>query len=409
MARNYSGGSLSKNHGIWRATISYQEDGKQHRLTKSTGIKCYPGADNRNKAKAEAIMRRWREELVLADAEQNPEGSEMPFFDYCERFLSMHHVKATTMSGYKANMTRLRGTQLGATKICEVTGDAIRKWEQDQREDGLSETTIGHAHAFLSMILKYATAEGTIPRNPILSVRSPKRVQKPVNSLTPEQRATILDKMDKCANYQLSTSVRLALLTGMRRGEICALRWCDVDLEDRVIHVTHALTKDHGFKIDNPKDPAGGNTLRDIPFGNALAGYLRAHKMRQRTELASVGGGWVDTIFVVGNPLDGTFFNPETLGRQWSMLVDAEGWTGTQGKKVRFHDLRHCFATLAIRYKSLDIMALSKILGHRDASMTLNVYADALEEAKREGMDAFDEALKLDRKQGGPRGRHMRR
>jgi integrase len=75
------------------------------------------------------------------------------------------------------------------------------------------------------------------------------------------------------------------------------------------------------------------------------------------------------------------------------MLVRAEGWCGTQGEPVRFHDLRHAFATLVIKDRVMDVMALSRILGHRDASMTLNVYADALEESKRSGMDALDATL----------------
>ena len=64
MVRKYSAGFVNKNRGTWRAILSYQENGKQKRVSKSTGIKCYPGKDNRNKARAEEFLRQWREELV---------------------------------------------------------------------------------------------------------------------------------------------------------------------------------------------------------------------------------------------------------------------------------------------------------------------------------------------------------
>jgi integrase len=222
-------------------------------------------------------------------------------------------------------------------------------------------------------------------------------------------RAVVLRKMDASENYQLATSVRIALLSGMRRSEICALRWQDIDLENRVIHVSNSFTKDEGFKLDSPKDPCGGRVTRDIPIGGVLTRYLKEQKARQEDELAEFRAKWTDTIFVTGNPLDGSFFNPEMLGRQWSMLSDAESWKGTQGKKVTFHDLRHTFATLDINQEVMDVMSLAKILGHRDASVTLNVYADALADSKRKGMDALDGTLMLEEEDERPRGRHMRK
>ena len=231
MVRKYSAGFVNKNRGTWRAIISYQEDGKQKRVSKSTGIKCYPGKDNRNKARAEEFLRQWREELVQQEAMSQPVHDMMPFYGYCERYLSMHPVKPVTMSGYLTTMRKILNTPLGNRPLAEVTGDDIREWEQDLRDNGLSETTISHNHAFVSMVLKYAFAEGRIARNPVLAVKRPRRAHRSINSITRELRAEILKKMDASSNESLAMSVRLALFTGMRRGEVCALKWCDVDLE----------------------------------------------------------------------------------------------------------------------------------------------------------------------------------
>lgn len=121
--------------------------------------------------------------------------------------------------------------------------------------------------------------------------------------------------------------------------------------------------------------------------------------------IVSLGGEWDDSLYVIGSP-DGSSKNPETLGKEWSMLVKLEGWKGTQGLPVRFHDLRHAFATLAIA-GGMDVMVLAKVLGHRDAAATLNVYATALADAKRSEMERMD-SIVFQSPEKAPRGKHFR-
>ncbi|MDO4538036.1 MAG: tyrosine-type recombinase/integrase [Coriobacteriales bacterium] len=399
MARNYTNGFVNKDHGMWRAFIHwYGDDGKRHRISKSTGVRCSANSkDNRNKSYAEKFLREWRDELVREEsAREEAEArtdNETPLADHCKAFIDLHHAKPSTISGYVTTYRKLLGTPMGTKPMGEVTADDVRQWEADLREDGLSDTTIAHYHAFLAQVMKGAAAEGKIERNPMLTLKAPRRRPKPVNSPTSETRAAILSKLDTMGDAPFAVAVRIAILTGMRRGEICALRWQDVDLQRRSIHVVHGLTKDHGFKLDTPKDPSGGDSKRIIPIGNVLTDHLRRHREWQREDLRNIDSEWSDTLYVVGNHVTGEFLNPEMLSREWRMLVRAEGWVGTQGEPLRLHDLRHGFATLCIKDHVMDVMALSRILGHRDASMTLNIYADALEESKRSGMDALDATL----------------
>lgn len=282
--------------------------------------------------------------------------------EYCERYIGFLHVKPSTMTGYRGGLRKMQGTPMGEKPLRKVTVDDIRQWEQGMREDGLSETTIGYYHALLAQVMKSASLEGKIDRNPLLAVEAPRRKYKPMNSLNSAQRLEVLKHTEGMENHSLGLAVRMALLTGMRRGEICALRWQDVDLNGRVIHVVHGLTKGQGFKLDTPKDPAGGDSTRFIPIGNVLVGYLLAHRAEQMQERAGMGLPWTDALFVLGDPLPGNFLNPETLGREWHMLVRAMGWRGSQGEYVRFHDMRHTFATLAISERVMDVMALSRVL-----------------------------------------------
>lgn len=398
MSRSYTTGYVVKDRTKWRAVINWQgEDKRQRRLTKSTGIRCSAKkGDNRGKMAAEEFLRAWRDELILEGTDEGGAvESTTPLVEYCEHHLSLLSIKASTRSGYQSAIKKLVGTRLGELPICNVSKSDVAAWDMELIEGGLSTTTVAHYHAFVAQVLKSACFEEHIKKCPVEGLRAPRRRVKPTNSLTSEQRSEVLSKMDAIGCTPFSMGVRIALLTGMRRAEICALRWQDVEIDtDRpTIHVVHSLTKGKGFTMDTPKDPAGGDSRRDVPIGGRLRGYLLELRSQQEELLREFGSGLDGTLFVIGNPLNGAFKNPEMLGREWKMLALAEGWRGTQGESPRFHDLRHTFATLAIKDRVMDIMSLSKILGHRDVSTTLNIYADALEESKRAGMEALDATL----------------
>lgn len=416
MRSRLSNGFVRKKGSTWVAVLSWQEDGKQKRTSKSTGIRCYPDKvdengkvvkqDNRGKGAAEDFLRKWREELVAQESSMPVTAKgNTTLYDYSKEYFDLLHVKEVTRSGYRAALRHLIGTDAGNTKLCDLTANDLYAWEKSMYDDGLKENTVAHYHAFVAQVLKHAVAEGDLARSPAVHMRAPRRRPKPVNALSREGVATILERVGTMGTTPFAVAATLALATGMRRAEICALRWLDVDLGGHVLHVNHALTKGHGFSMDTPKDPAGGDATRDVEFGRGLAELLARRKAAMCEEVESLGGEWDDSLYVIGSP-DGSFKNPETLGKEWSMLVKLESWKGTQGEPVRFHDLRHAFATLAIA-GGMDVMVLAKVLGHRDATTTLNVYATALADAKRNEMERMD-ALVFPSAATAPRGKHFR-
>ena len=124
-------------------------------------------------------------------------------------------------------------------------------------------------------------------------------------------------------------------------------------------------------------------------MGVSLRGLLTEAKASQRSTLSKLDGGWSDDLFVIGDPLKATWRSPNKLSQQWTALSSVMQWTGTQGQRVTFHDLRHTFATISLA-NGMDVMSLASILGHRDVSMTLNVYAIALKEPKQRAMAVVD-------------------
>lgn len=183
----------------------------------------------------------------------------------------------------------------------------------------------------------------------------------------------------------------------MRRGEICALRWQDIDFDRRTINVVHNMGKQVGgsFGLTTPKDPAGGDASRTIPMSERLLRVLAEKKAAIKQVRKDLGLPWKETLYVLGKELSEKPYSPDGISKAWAAYADSTDVIGLQGEPLTFHDLRHTFATLATKDKIMDVKTLSAILGHRDSTITLNVYADGLEEAKRAGMDNLDASLEL--------------
>ena len=414
MRRAYTQGFVSKHGGKWRAVINWQgEDGKQHRLTRTTGVRCYPDKvdertgevtpDNRGKASAETALRQWRDELVAAEEERSrlEEAScDTTFAEYAELYVMRKElsqaVRPVTIRGYRSHISKIRGTEIGDSRLRDVTPKLIVAWEQDMASEGLSSTTLSHIHVFAKQVFTYACKMGDLSANPFDRVDAPRRKVKPVNALSAQEVAKLNRALAGFGPSPLAVGVRIALSTGMRQGEICALRWSDVDLAGHTIRVTYSLTRSAGrYVLSSPKTES---SVRSVPFGEGLLAVLVERKRAMAADREEFGLEWNDSLFVIGSSVNGAWYSPQVLGHEWHALARAAGLVGTQGIPPRFHDLRHTFATLAISSSSgnLDVKTVSSILGHSNAAMTLNVYADALADSKREGMEVMDRIMLAD-------------
>ena len=393
MSRAYSNGHVRKHKGTWQATISWQEDGSQHRMSKSTGIECSKDG-NRGKGAAEEFLKRWRDELVLEDSRNLSANSTSPFIEYVKDYISIREtngkVEDTTLRTYYTHRNRLAGTTLASIPINEITHKDIESFEEQLYLDGLSGSTRSHIHVFLKQVLEKARRCGDLASNPFDLVDAPKRTRKPINALDADGVKLLNSRLSDYVEGPFRLAVKLALMTGMRQAEICALRWKDVDLEKREIHVVHALKRVGGlYKIGTPKTES---SVRTIPFGKELARELTLRLDATKAKLAELDSAWNENLYVIGSPLDGSFYNPQVLGKNWHVFSRMCGLKGTQNEGVRFHDLRHTFATHAIA-SGQDVKTVSSILGHSNAAMTLNIYSDALADSKRVSMDRLDDLL----------------
>lgn len=370
----------------------------------------------------EAEERKARQaELGAGDAAILSVGADSTVYEYVDAFVSSRKIRNTsnpagiarsTYDGYRYAI-RSMDEGFGNTKIRDLKPARILAWQKSLEHQGKAGATINRAYWCLKNACEYAVQNGDMDAEqfalcfPRKRVDAPKSANPDPNPLD-DSSLELLNLLIDRANAQGDPSafmvcVELALLTGMRQSEVCGLRWRDVDLEGSgqyptgSIHVCNMLSRSgSGFVEKEPKTKAGN---RFIPLNADLRSLLLARRDQQAREMTDAGvdlagtGGWPPLDhYVCGNP-NGGFFNPTVLSRSWRSFAQGNDLRGIKGRRAVFHDLRHTFATRAI-HEGVDVEVVSTILGHAKVSITVDIYADAMPDAKTRGMEAMNGVMR---------------
>jgi integrase len=249
-------------------------------------------------------------------------------------------------------------------------------------QGGLHARTIGHAHRILSKALDEGVKHGLLLKNVCTVERAPKVNAEEMVILTAEQIAELPAQLD---GHALAAPALVALFTGMRRGELLALRWKNVDLDGKVIRVRESLeeTKAGGLRFKGPKSKAG---VRDITLPAVVVETLHAHRKTLLERRLLLGQGKLTGEDLVFPAWDGSPQSPNAFGAGWSKL------TAQLGVEVSFHGLRHTHASQLID-AGVDVVTISKRLGHSSPAITLQVYAHLFHKDDRKAADAINAAL----------------
>ena len=250
-------------------------------------------------------------------------------------------------------------------------------------ENGLAPATVKYLHVVLHAALDQAVRLNIIPRNVTDLVTPPRPSRREMQILTPEQAQTFLAAV---CGRRLEALYVLALTTGMRQGELLALRWRDVDLDAARLHVSNTLhfgTKGV-WRLGSPKT---AQSRRRVDLAPMAVEALRAHRTRQLEERLLVGPDWHDHDFVFprgdGEPLRGM----QVTHRDFQPLLERAGLPC-----IRFHDLRHTAATLLL-LANVPAKVVSELLGHSNVGITLNLYSHVLPSMQRDAANAMQRML----------------
>lgn len=390
----YESAQIMSYRGRWRGQLQYKdESGKWRKTTKvlkATG-----------KRAALRELEAWRDEME-ADAERAAEMKALghepreTVAEYVERYIDgrAKKVEGATLSTYRGLLRRQIAPFIGSIPLDDLQPDTVQKWVNELTKE-YSAVTVRKSFVLLKSAMKQAVDRDRLLKNPTRTVEIPKLSRNKPNSLTEQGRAQLAAFLDISAQTPANLGIRLAFYLGMREGEICALKWRDVDLDAGTLEVRNALGYRGSTYYEKPPKTDGSARVIYLPADVAEA--IRRRRADMAAECLEAGTRFTTDLYIIGG-VDGRFMHPHQLYRKWRAVADALELVGTEDKPVTFHDLRHTFATTALAAR-VDVKTVSSILGHANAAMTLNVYASADPDAKRRGAEAVAAAIEEAKKE----------
>jgi len=322
--------------------------------------------------------------LNSADVGTLPDPSNATLAEYLRAWLDSSHERSPkTLERYRQLAERQIIPHLGANKLQKLKPEDVKRWHTTLLGQGLAPRTVGHAHRLLKLVLGYAVRSATLTRN-VASVHAAPAVEvQEIETLTAEQITAALTKLE---GHMLHPIVSLALATGIRRGEICGLQWGDLDLDRAVLRVERSVEETRaGLRLKPPKTKRG---RRNVSLPAATVTILRAHKVQQMELRLALGLGKADASTPVFSDIEGRLLKPLNITHAWRYFVATSGLP-----KVTFHALRHTHVSTLIS-AGVDILTISRRLGHSKASITLDVYGHLIGGADEAAAAAMDGVLK---------------
>ncbi|MDO4404989.1 MAG: tyrosine-type recombinase/integrase [Atopobiaceae bacterium] len=350
----------------------------------------------RTEKQARDELTRWKALKEEEARRDSLPGANTTVGEYISSFIddleASQNVERRTVRDYRGIAKRIAAGFEGVV-LRDLTPTMIQKWENSLTASGLAATTVIKYHRLLSEACKHAVNVDVLIKNPCQAVKTPKRQAPLPNSLTAEGYARLAATLDNMEPTPLVTAAAIAMHTGMRQGEVCGFRWRCYDPEARTIQVEESIGVAHGGTYS--KAPKTKSSRRAVPVSPQLATILERRRIAMVSELQeagiTLGSEEFGKLYVVGF-VDGRYRDPLRICKEWKTLSGAFGLSGTQGRAITFHDLRHSFATRAIA-AGADVKAVAAVLGHTNAAITLNVYADADPESKRRASDLVSHAI----------------
>lgn len=412
----YSPGTIKIWHNKWQGHINYRVSPDDSWHKKAKVLTAYHEADPSHPGRVREVklpaptgriskkmeddarlaLKEWRDELVGTPARLGDEKTTVAAYveHYIDVLENTEAVEASTLGVYRQMLKTIKNYDIGAIKLDDLEAEDAEKWIADLLADDRARSSIRKAFNLIHAAVKHAVSSKRLHGDPLASVRTPKLVNKEPNSLDDAMRAKLVSYLDITGPTTPNVGYALALYTGMREGEICGLRWRDVDLKNRVIHVRNVIAHD-GPKCYE-KEPKTKNGRRDIPFNEDLAKTISARLAAARLECEEAGVELAPDMYVIGSVDDGRgkYMHPHTLWQGWKANATSLGLKGVRGKTPSFHDLRHTYATVAAHLPGADLKGVQMNLGHASIKTTMDIYASDNPEARRAVAMATADAIR---------------
>ena len=426
-------GSISKKIQI---CMGRREDGRQ--IMKSKTFRFDPKKSKaQNEKEFDKVYRSFLEKCEVGSVD----GDRRSFESYANEWLENYakvELEKTTYRRYKNGLEHTVYPRIGYMKLSDIRPSTIQTMLNDMRETGYdygkrkgkySDESCRTIKIIVSSVMSSAVADGLITQNPcILRQRKHKKVQRkevrcftieqamrfldiinePIPIMVPEKIVTRHGKQVRRKAYQqgtlkislkYQTAFTITIFSGVRREELLGLKWEDVDFEKNLIDINKAVqyTSEDGIFIKTPKSSAG---YRKIYLPDICMNLLKKLRRQQQLEILKQGTKWEGSRIIDENfcftKEHGKVMFPSTLRLELVRVLKTYNRSCTDKDDLlpvsSFHDLRHTYASVALAQGS-EAPAVAKILGHSDASITLQIYAHSSDERGKEVSRAVENAL----------------
>lgn len=394
---------------IW-AFVGEDKTGKKIQKT----ITYYPEAKTPRKIEQEvnAFAKKFEEEIQNGGMVTN---EKMTFSEAVEKWgkWAFSRVSETVKENYEDIIKRYLSPRYGALKVAKITPLHCQKLVDDLAEKGLSLSTITKIKNVFHSIMEYCYKLEIIDRNPVDRVILPKIKQEPgkIQFFTEDQARRFLAALDeqttyktpehtrivngkaytvqaynaaKQVNYQWKLFFHIAIMGGFRRGEMLALTWRDIDMENGFISIDKAIAKTrNGQKVKDPKTRAGNRLVAMPSEIFVMLDTWKTEMIQIRERLGAYWKGQALDNFAdqfVFIQYNGEMMNLDTPSHKLKEIIQAYNKTAPDPLKlpeIRLHDLRHTNATILIA-NNVDVETIAQRLGHSQVNITLNRYGHAL-------------------------------
>ena len=252
-----------------------------------------------------------------------------------------------------------------------MTKGRVERIEATNQPKGLSAKTVRNINQVISSAMDFAVAQRIVSVNPCKAVALPKVEHKEMQTIPAEQLQAFLTEAKASGVYEM---YYIELATGLRRGELLGLKWSDIDWKNGIIKVKRQIARVDGKVIEAPLKTK--NSYRTVTISPQAVEVLKQQKAKTKDE------------FVFPSP-NGGAISPDSVNNMLKRVLERAGIP-----KVRFHDLRHTFATVALQ-NGVDIKTVSGMLGHFSAGFTLDTYAHVTTAAQKEAAQTIGNVLSI--------------
>ena len=344
----------------YQVLITYYDSGGRRRQRSFTA---------RTRREAERLARQWEEQIEAAGGKAPPGRLtvqaliEEHFLPHCRQ-----NLRPATVANYEAVLKKHILPRIGRERLERLSPAAINQLYRALLAEGVGVPTVRRVHAILHRAFSLAVKWGLALHNPA------------ANADPPRPQAPELEELDATALRRLLEAARqdrlyplwlLLALTGLRRGEACALRWEDIDLEAGVLTVRRSRVVVGGRVVE--QEPKTKRSRRTIAMPPVLVDALRAWAVKQKRERLALGPRWEGQDYVFTSE-EGKPLRPDLLQkRAWKRLLRAAGLP----LRLRIHDLRHAHVT-ALLQAGVPVKTVQERVGHHSAAFTLDRYAHAV-------------------------------